>query len=198
MGKFNKREVTFKMEDVPDWEIVKEFWNDLVGANFLGKISDRDFMIATLFVWYGRRISEIAELEIKDIDFTQGERGVIHFIQKKTRTGKKEKVALPILPPIEKFLKLYIDRNIAPFNRKRLFNVKRRQINNIIHTLTEKYMGKKLRPHAFRHSIGDYLSRRKNTKYAQYWLGHADIRTTDIYTHYNVKKITEDLPEEFK
>jgi len=192
------KKASFKMEDIPDWEEVKEFWDDLVGANFLGKVSDRDFMIATLFVWYGRRISEIAELTIDDIDFSKGNRGVINFLQKKTRTGKKERVALPVLPPIEKFLKAYINKHITPFQHKRLFNIKRRQITNVLHVLTEEYMGAKLRPHAFRHAIGDYLVRRKGLKYAQYWLGHSSISTTDIYTHMNIKKITEDLPEEFK
>jgi len=187
----------FKMEDVPSWSEVKSFWDDLVGAKFLGDISYRDFMILSLLVWYGRRIGEVMALTVDDFDLRRGDNGVIRFLQLKTRK-QRHKVTLPVIPQLKKFINEYINKELNPFGHKKLFDISTRQARNVVYTYTEKYLGRRLRPHAFRHAIGDYLTRVRGIAYAQYWLGHSSIAITEIYTHYNYKTIEEELPEEFK
>ena len=189
----------FKMDDVPKWKDVKEFWDNLRGLKFLGEISFRDFMLLSLLIWYGRRIGEITRLTVEDINFNKGERGIIYFIQLKTRKKEnRKKVALPIIPPIKEYLFEYVNNEINPFGKRKLFDITIRQARNIVYKYTKQLMGEKLRPHAFRHAIGDYLTRRKGIAFAQYWLGHSSIAITQIYTHYNYKTIEEELPEEFR
>ena len=69
-------------------------------------------------------------------------------------------------------------------------------IFTIIKQLAEKIgMKKKISPHTFRHSFATHLVERgADIRFVQHMLGHADISTTQIYTHLD----TTTLREEYK
>lgn len=46
---------------------------------------------------------------------------------------------------------------------------------------------KKIRVHDLRHSIGSLLIKEASTREVQEWLGHANVSTTEIYTHLDSK-----------
>lgn len=105
---------------------------------------------------------------------------------------------LPIIKQIKGYLVEYFIYYLLPIGQKKLFEFTIRQGRNIVYKYTKKYMGKRLRPHAFRHAFAIYLEKVKGITYTQYWLGHSSIATTQIYAKYNYKRIEDELPEEFK
>ena len=49
------------------------------------------------------------------------------------------------------------------------------------------YAVKKIRLHDLRHSVGSLLIKSASTQEVQEWLGHANVSTTEIYTHLDSK-----------
>ena len=83
---------------------------------------------------------------------------------------------------------LFISRNGRALTRA--------MVNKIINKWT-KIAGitKKVSPHTFRHSFATHLVERgADIRFVQHMLGHADISTTQIYTHLD----TTTLREEYK
>ena len=67
---------------------------------------------------------------------------------------------------------------------KRYKRLKYREMYILLYKLTNSVRGKRIRPHTFRHSIATHIYRKtKNLRGGQELLRHADIGTTQIYTH---------------
>lgn len=143
--------------------------------------SFRDRSIIKCLYYLGLRVSEVASLEVGDIDFS---RKVVHI--KRSKFGKTRTVP-------------FIDNNFLTDLRQLsnsmrstdlLFPVKRRMIQhivmkagetaNITHPFTE---AKHISPHLFRHSIARHLkSSGYPAEFIQKFLGHSSIKTTmDTY-----------------
>lgn len=203
-----KKEIEFKLVDVPEWSEVKELYDWLLAQKFLGKITYRDFILFMFLIWYGRRLHEITSLTTDDIKLTEGTYGKIYFTQlKKGKTGQgsvRVKVALPVIRHLREYLKEYIDNYILAIGERELFVLTDRQARNVVYKYSElfyediKGVKKRLRPHAFRHAILSYLTHTKGPAYAKYWGGHSNISITNIYLHTNYNDIESGLPEEFK
>lgn len=70
---------SFKLEDIPEWINILKFWRTLEGMRAIGDISFRDFMFLGMIIWSGRRIGEIINLTIDDINLEEGKNGIIYF-----------------------------------------------------------------------------------------------------------------------
>ncbi|MDO5088238.1 MAG: tyrosine recombinase [Leptotrichiaceae bacterium] len=143
----------------------------------------RDRLIIKLLIATGARISEILNLEIKDVE-NQG----YEFI-KVLGKGSKYRV-VPIYDNLEKEIKEYLS-NYRPKLKNaeksfRLFPDTRRE--NFWKRL-KKYaenagIEKNVYPHIFRHSVATVLlSNGADIRIVQEILGHSNISTTEIYTH---------------
>ena len=152
----------------------------------------RDKALLELLFSTGLRVSELASLN-RDIDLSRDEFSI---------RGKGEKVRVVFLSPeakqnIKKYLDSRKDMENALFvniskNSKNLKNSKKenrltpRSIERIVKFYAIKAgISKKVTPHVIRHSFAtDLLSNGADMRSVQMMLGHANITTTQIYTHH--------------
>lgn len=114
------------------------------------------------------RISEVIKLQPSDIDY---QRRLINIKQAK---GNKDR-NVPLAPECLKGIK-HLPMNMSIRTLQRNFK-----------NLAFKVIGKDVHFHTLRHSGATfYLSVKKwNLRQVQFFLGHADVSTTQIYTHVN-------------
>jgi integrase/recombinase XerD len=136
----------------------------------------------------GLRVSEVVKLEIGSM---QLETGVLRVAGK----GKKERV-VPIGPPVietlERYLRgerkprvgrgpndlLFPGRNLKkPLTRQAVFEMLRRSAQ-------KAGLVQSVSPHKLRHGFAtDLVQNGADLRSVQVMLGHADLRTTEVYTH---------------
>jgi site-specific recombinase XerD len=147
----------------------------------------RDKAILELFFSTGLRLAELASLN-RDLDLTKDEFSI---------RGKGEKVRVVFLSEeaksaIKAYLKLRKDMDDAmfiQFGKNKNAKGEMRLTPRSIERLVKKYaiiagISKKVTPHTLRHSYAtDLLQNGADIRSVQMMLGHANIATTQIYTH---------------
>lgn len=152
----------------------------------------RDRAILELFFSTGLRVSELASLD-RDLDLSRDEFSI---------RGKGDKVRVVFLSNeakdvLKKYLNSRKDMEPAMFinisrNSKNITDSKRenrltpRSIERIVkHYAIASGISKKVTPHVIRHSFAtDLLSNGADMRSVQMMLGHANIATTQVYTHH--------------
>ncbi len=147
----------------------------------------RDTAIMELFYSSGLRLSELAALDVADVDlYTES----VRVFGK----GRKERVCpvgLPALEAIQKY------RAAAKVHSGPLFiNKSRRRISpRSIWLVLKRYLRLtsipiSVSPHKLRHSFATHmLDRGADLRSVQALLGHASLSTTQIYTHVTVERL---------
>ena len=160
----------------------------------------RDMALLNLFFSTGLRLSELCSLN-RDIDITKDEFSI---------RGKGEKVRVVFLSDgakkaISNYVKARADFEEPLFiqysSNKKAGSTMRltpRSIERIIKQLAIKAgISKKVTPHVLRHSFAtDLLSNGADIRSVQMMLGHANIATTQIYTHVTDKQL-KDIHKKF-
>ncbi len=153
---------------------------------------ERDTAIVSLILGSGLRLSEVAGINIEDLDIVKGQVQVL-------RKGNKEQYVYfskQALWDLENFLKVREERYKAEKNDNYLFMAapvgrkgkSRRLTARSIEKLIEKYataFGKpSLTVHSLRHSFATrYHMENNDVPRLKNQLGHSSIQTTMIYTH---------------
>jgi len=147
----------------------------------------RDRAILETFYSCGIRISELVGLSQQDIDFIGG-------IVKVFGKGRKERI-VPIgeaaLGAIRKYLDRRKKQGDAVFLNKNGSRISTRGVRDIV----EKYikvagMRQGISPHTLRHSFATHLlNRGADLRTVQELLGHANLSTTQIYTHLTTERL---------
>ena len=149
---------------------------------------ERNLAILEVLYGCGLRVSELIELKISEIYWSDG---FIRIIGK----GNKERL-VPLGKIASKHLKIYIN-DIRVHNKisekyidyvflnKNGDKISRVMIFKIIKKLTEKAgIKKNISPHTLRHSFATHLVEGgADLRAVQEMLGHESITTTEIYTH---------------
>lgn len=163
---------------------------------FLAAASDslRDVAILELFFSTGLRLSELCSLN-RDIDLSKDEFSI---------RGKGDKVRVVFLSDRAKealrdYLKSRTDMaeplfvNESSNNSGADLRLTPRSIQRIVkHYTTKAGIYKKVTPHVLRHSFAtDLLSNGADIRSVQIMLGHANIATTQVYTHVTDKQLRE-------
>lgn len=155
----------------------------------------RDTAIFQLIYASGLRVSELADLTIDS--FSQ-DQGVLRVIGK----GNKERL-VPVGQVAHRFLQQYVAEVRAQLLGKRnedaLFlshhgrKLTRQRIWQLITFYARKVgIEKTVSPHVLRHSFATHLLERgADLRSVQMMLGHADISTTEIYTHVSSSHLAE-------
>jgi integrase/recombinase XerC len=150
---------------------------------------ERDAAILELFYSTGMRLSELASLDVRDID-TISE--CVRVIGK----GRKERLC-PIGAPALNAIQRY--RQKAAVHEGPLFRSKlgTRITNQAIADVVDKYWKKsglpiQVTPHKLRHSFATHLlNNGADLRSVQTLLGHASLSTTQIYTHVSTQRMKE-------
>jgi integrase/recombinase XerC len=147
----------------------------------------RDVAIMELFYSSGLRLSELAALDVADVDlYTES----VRVFGK----GRKERVC-PIGAPALEAISKY--RSAAKVHSGPLFiNKSRRRISaRSIWLILKRYLRHtsipiSISPHKLRHSFATHmLDRGADLRSVQALLGHASLSTTQIYTHVTVERL---------
>lgn len=152
----------------------------LVAAQQLDKYPQRAFTLIQVMYSTGARVSEVCAINIEDIDFSEG------MIRVRGK-GDKERVVL-LTPPAINAILTYI--RFRPANGPLFLNRRRQRLSPITVQRTVREVArlaglmKKVTPHALRHSFATHmLERGADVRVLQELLGHANLSTTQIYTH---------------
>jgi integrase/recombinase XerD len=138
----------------------------------------------------GLRVSEAANLEIGDIDVDQG------VLICKGKGNKQRKV--PLGRSAVSWVKSYLEirQKIKKAKNRKIFvsslgtPVNRQTIYKFIKVYAAKAGLEDVSPHTLRHSFATHLMQRgADSRSVQAMLGHADISTTQIYTHITDKHL---------
>jgi integrase/recombinase XerC len=158
----------------------------------------RDHAMLELFYSSGLRLSELAGLNVTDFDFSQ-------MLVKLRGKGKKERivpVGKPALQAIEDYIKKTAEvrkkyeNNIFKnplFLNARGERITARSIARIVDASTVKSgIGRKISPHALRHSFATHLlNAGADLRSIQELLGHESLSTTQKYTAVNINRMME-------
>jgi tyrosine recombinase XerC len=152
----------------------------------------RDSAIMELLYSSGIRVHEITSLDIRGVDFVNEEIKVLG-------KGSKERI-VPVGGKALEVLKDYI-RELRVFSAGEPLFInknKGRLTPRAVEMMIRKYaikagIQKKVTPHTLRHSFATHLlNRGADLRSVQEMLGHANLSTTQIYTHLSINKLKSD------
>lgn len=155
----------------------------------------RDKAILEMLYSSGLRVSELAGLNHDDLDFFGG-------LVRVRGKGKKERI-VPVGQTALNSLRAYLDmkapKEVANALKKPLFisRVGSRLSDRSVRRMILKYvkrtgLGKEISPHTFRHSFATHmLDRGADLRSVQELLGHANLSTTQIYTHVTTQRLKD-------
>ncbi|GKV67902.1 tyrosine recombinase XerD [Sporosarcina sp. NCCP-2716] len=147
----------------------------------------RDTAILELLYGTGMRVSELIGMDTEDLNVTMGFARVFG-------KGSKERI-IPLGSTAVKACTEYLERvrpefvsgsaTDALFVNSRGGRLTRQSIWSLLQAVSEKAgLSRKLTPHMLRHSFATHLVENgADLRAVQEMLGHADISTTQIYTH---------------
>ncbi len=147
----------------------------------------RDVSIMELFYSSGLRLSELASLDVGDVDlYTES----VRVFGK----GRKERVCPVGLPALEAMQKYRATANVH--SGPLFINKARRRMSvRSIWLVLKRYVRHtsipiSISPHKLRHSFATHmLDRGADLRSVQALLGHASLSTTQIYTHVTVERL---------
>ncbi|MCD5324111.1 MULTISPECIES: tyrosine-type recombinase/integrase [Pontibacillus] len=140
----------------------------------------------------GLRVSECTNLKIADVDLKGN---LIHVIAGK---GNKDRV-VPISKKLKPYLVEYLDEWRQPTPSEYFFATKKTgklspsYINYVLAETSQKLKWEKtVTAHILRHTFASHLvAKNVNTANISKLLGHADVRTTSVYMHSDMKNLQE-------
>ena len=153
----------------------------------------RDVAIMELFYSSGLRLSELAALDVADVDlYTES----VRVFGK----GRKERICPVGLPALEAISRYRAAANVHSgplfINKGR-----RRMSTRSIWLILKRYLRHtsipiSISPHKLRHSFATHmLDRGADLRSVQALLGHASLSTTQIYTHVTVERLKKAYAE---
>lgn len=156
-------------------------------------LSLRDHAMLELFYSSGLRLSELASLDLGQIDFQAAQVQV-------TGKGNKQRI-VPVGSKAIQALKQWLKRRgelaaadeTAVFVNKSGSRISPRGIQlRVDQWCRQSGLGRSLHPHMLRHSFASHvLQSSGDLRSVQEMLGHADISTTQIYTHLDFQHLAK-------
>lgn len=153
----------------------------------------RDIAVLELLIGTGMRISELCTLKKENIVYS---RNILKIYGK----GAKERIIPICYPSLLESLKLYSSIFDEELKQTEYFFINKRKnrlSSQSVRNMIKKYckltnINSSITPHMFRHTFATMLlDQDVDTRYIQMLLGHANIVTTQIYTHVTSNKKNE-------
>ena len=146
----------------------------------------RDRAILELLYSSSLRASELVGLDVKDVDFEHNR------VRVKRKGGRS--VYVPFSERAKRFLKEYVkDRKEgALFLNRYGERLSTRSLQKIVKKYSMRSIFKDISPHTLRHTKATHLlNSGMDIRMLQRFLGHSTIKATQIYTHVNLKQLSE-------
>ena len=157
----------------------------------------RDRSMLELLYSTGMRRRELANLNLSDFSFERGELLIVN------PKGKRDRL-VPVGEAARQFTEAYL-RLIRPWmvsgeEEKALFvnhrgggRLSLRSVSKIVHRAAQASgVKKRISPHSFRHAMAIHLLRNHaNLRHIQAILGHAQITSTELYSHLSLEDLKE-------
>ena len=161
-----------------------EFSNDFMGA--------QEKLILELFYSLGIRLSELVNIQLKDIDRSNSQLKVLG-------KGKKERI-LPMHNQLMEFINEYISKRSSEYpNSKHQVLFVRKNGEPIYARMVQRIVKKNIEkvstithksPHVLRHTFATHLSRHgADLNAIKELLGHTSLASTQVYTHNNIEQL---------
>ncbi|MFA5164379.1 MAG: site-specific tyrosine recombinase XerD [Candidatus Omnitrophota bacterium] len=196
-----KEDVTSVIETPKLWKTLPDVLDEkeveaiLMSPNTRLKQGLRDKAMLELMYATGMRVSELVNLKSTDLHMDMGFVRCLGKGQKERiiPVGSKAKEALEkyVMKARPKFLKkgesasLFLTRLGKPMSRQTFWMV-------IKHYVRDARIKKRVTPHTLRHSFATHLLQNgADLRIVQELLGHANISTTQIYTHINKERLKQ-------
>ncbi len=152
---------------------------------------ERDKLIIEFIYATGIRVSECVKMKVKDVNFEEGIAKVV------AGKGAKDRIVIISKQWIEKYKKYLEKREKRGIKSEYLFckgNGKQLSVDTIQRILRKARkragISKKVTPHSIRHSFATHLLEAgENIRKIQELLGHANLSTTQIYTHISLEEL---------
>lgn len=155
-------------------------------------LSVRDRALVELLYASGIRVSELAGVDVDDVDLSD------RLVRVMGKGGKERTV--PFGEPAGRALRDWLERrpqvatsNSGPalFLGRRGRRVDPRQVRDVVHRLLARVPGAPdLGPHGLRHSAATHLLEGgADLRVVQELLGHASLATTQVYTHVSAERL---------
>ncbi len=153
----------------------------------------RDKAIIEIFYASGLRVSELADLKLTSINY---DIGFVRAIGK----GSKERI-IPVGAKAKEAIKLYLEKSRVKVAKGAdqgylfLSRLGKRISRQSVWTIIKSYarlagIKKVIKPHTLRHTFATHLLEHgADLRSVQEMLGHADISTTQIYTHVDRERL---------
>ena len=194
-------DITEVMDSPRLWKIVPDFLSPAEVDVLLGAFKGRSALElrnrALLEVLYasGLRVSELTSLRLDGVDFEQGVlrvRGkgsrerLVPFGKSAARSLKRYlESGRPALDPEGHAVTMFVSKSAQVLTRARIWVL-------VKEAALRAGISKNLYPHMLRHSFATHLlANGADLRVIQEMLGHADIATTQIYTHADTSKLTQ-------
>ena len=165
----------------------------------------RNYALIKTMYGTGLRVSEVCELEVKDIDFSREalrvrggkgnkDRDVVLFkglLMDLKHYINNERIALLSKGHDANLRILFLNKNGGPLTARGVRVI----LNSIINKMGETF---KITPHMLRHSFASsMLNNGADLRTVQELLGHENLSTTQIYTHVSEEKLKKAYNEAF-
>lgn len=136
----------------------------------------------------GLRVSEVANLKVKDID---SERMVVLIHQAKGRKDRQSILSEKMLLQLRDYYKEYKPREWLFENLRKDGPISVRTLQQVFNNGVKKaHITKDVSFHSLRHSFATHLLESGvDLRYIQELLGHSSSKTTEIYTHVSLRSI---------
>ncbi len=173
---------------VPKQGMQNLFENIQFSDDYIGK---RDRLIFELFYQTGIRLSELVNLKISDIDFSNNAIKVL---------GKRNKERIiPVSQALLDAIEIYIDDSEKEFNNTEnyifLTEKGKKIYPRLVYTIVNTYLSRvatitQKSPHVLRHTFATHmLENGADINAIKELLGHSSLSATQVYTHNTIEKL---------
>lgn len=182
-----------RIPDILGYGVIEKL---LAAPDLTKPLGIRDRAILELMYATGTRVSEVINLHLTDVNL---EAGYVRCVGK----GQKERI-VPLGDVAIKYIRIYLNKtrpNLVsqkkPCQHLFLNRIGKPLRRETIWKMFHRYgllsgIKEKLHPHILRHSFATHLLEGgADLRYVQEMLGHANIATTQIYTHINKERLKE-------
>jgi integrase/recombinase XerC len=180
------------LNDVPEYtpllDAVRKAYRDVEN----GKYRLKDLTLVATLVFTGCRLGEALALTKDDITIEKDGTVVVRI--KQLKKGREFYRLVPVPSTLYRdIIKRYLTRVEG-----KLFEITDRQARNIVYKFSLRYLRRKIRPHAIRHSYATHIIKTtRDLEAVRRLLGHADYKHIKMYLNYTQEDLKELLEKAF-